>query len=395
MPIVCTPIGYNGPDEWGTTVYTGVQPHNGDGTPGTGTVAHALAVNDDATAYVKVSAASDVFQGITFDQLPADKIWVCRIRVRPYFDESQTPTTFTGGVFAVVLVDVTNDYFVITPRDMTGVAFTNDAFVTYEIIADCTGTPTGTTTDGPRANFKWTAANEAGQQWGVTFVEIREFNQHEVTVSSDANSAWDEEGVISVDDSTDLTLTLTPADGYHVDDVLVDDVSVGDAHGDPSYELVLDNVTDDHTVVGSAEGNVVEIVPETPIGDPTEATGTIRVDNPSARVGETVRFTVRPATGRRIGQLKRDNVSIASEVNNVDGVLTNQQLMDTFPPIPIELDEEVLPDGPPVITAQFVQGASGVPVSSYVNGFQAGFGLEDFSARSAAEERHRGLPKSS
>ncbi len=75
---------------------------------------------------------------------------------------------------------------------------------------------------------------------------------HTVTVSSDANSAFDQEGAIVVADGGNLSVTATPSAGYRIQDILVDGVSVGDATGKTSYVVALTNVTADHTVSVSA-----------------------------------------------------------------------------------------------------------------------------------------------
>ncbi len=66
---------------------------------------------------------------------------------------------------------------------------------------------------------------------------------YQVTVSVEGNGTISPDGVLDVDHGDDIAFELVPGEGYHVADILVNDVSVG-SH--TSY--TLQNVTDDLTV---------------------------------------------------------------------------------------------------------------------------------------------------
>ncbi len=76
---------------------------------------------------------------------------------------------------------------------------------------------------------------------------------HTITASDDAHSAISPSGAVEVADAGDQTFTITTDSGYHVDDVLVDGVSVGAVD-----EYTFTNVTANHTIaVTSAINNTV------------------------------------------------------------------------------------------------------------------------------------------
>src|SRR5262249_19601497 len=66
---------------------------------------------------------------------------------------------------------------------------------------------------------------------------------HTINASAGANGSIAPSGAVIVNDGADQTFTMTPNTGFHVQDVLVDSVSVGAV---TSYPFT--NVTADHTI---------------------------------------------------------------------------------------------------------------------------------------------------
>jgi hypothetical protein len=71
---------------------------------------------------------------------------------------------------------------------------------------------------------------------------------HTITASAGSGGSISPSGDVSVDDGDDQEFIITPNDGYAINDVQVDSVSVGRL---PSYTFT--NVTDDHTIEASFE----------------------------------------------------------------------------------------------------------------------------------------------
>lgn len=209
-----------------------------------------------------------------------------------------------------------------------------------------------------------------------------------VTVSSDAHSAWDQEGAIVKRTGTNLTITLTPAATYRIVDVLVDDVSVGDAVGEDTYELTLTNITADMTVsatvaVPASTDTGVTVVNAGGSG------GSVVADIPDAVEGQTVRYTISPAFGQRITVFSVDGVSQRDTADPLAGGAHYSVAMDAGEPIEYDY---ILPPSPAVY-AEFNRNA-GQATTSYDAGLATGFGAESFAKRAAtqaADLRQRAL----
>ncbi len=76
----------------------------------------------------------------------------------------------------------------------------------------------------------------------VTFRRL----EYEVTGTAGAGGSISPSGVVRVNSGADQSFTITPKDGYQIDDVLVDGNSVG---AEPSY--IFKNVTANHTIAAS------------------------------------------------------------------------------------------------------------------------------------------------
>lgn len=104
---------------------------------------------------------------------------------------------------------------------------------TYDIeFEDITGLPTPATIDNV------VIASGSDLTYTVAFA-----NAVDITSSAGSNGSISPTGIISVSISADQTFTITPDFGYHINDVLVDGMSVGAVS---SYEFT--NVTANHTI---------------------------------------------------------------------------------------------------------------------------------------------------
>ena len=69
---------------------------------------------------------------------------------------------------------------------------------------------------------------------------------HTITTSAGANGSISPQGVVSVDNGSSQLFMITPAANYHVNDVIVDEISVGAV-----TRYTFDNITTDHTISAS------------------------------------------------------------------------------------------------------------------------------------------------
>ncbi len=109
-----------------------------------------------------------------------------------------------------------------------------------------------------------------------------------------------------------VTLTVSPAEGYKINDVKVNDISLNENEGVYSFIMLAEEVTITATFV---EDEPV-IVTEYNITIAEMQNGSVTADKAQAAKGEIVTLTVTPAEGYKIADVKVNNVSL----NAVEGV---------------------------------------------------------------------------
>jgi uncharacterized repeat protein (TIGR02543 family) len=109
-----------------------------------------------------------------------------------------------------------------------------------------------------------------------------------------------------------VTLTVSPADGYKLNDIQVNGTSLNAEGGVYSFNMPAENVTITATFV---EDEPV-IVTEYNITIAEMQNGTVTADKAQAAKGEIVTLTVTPAEGYKIADVKVNNVSL----NAVEGI---------------------------------------------------------------------------
>jgi hypothetical protein len=87
---------------------------------------------------------------------------------------------------------------------------------------------------------------------------------YEISISAGPGGSTDPEGVVSVAHGDSLAIAITPDPGFHILDVLVDDISVGAVS---SYTFV--DVSEDHSVQAMFESDATGVGTETVVG-PTQ-----------------------------------------------------------------------------------------------------------------------------
>ncbi len=109
----------------------------------------------------------------------------------------------------------------------------------------------------------------------VTFT----IDTYTIAASAGVGGDIDPEGDVTVNYGANRTFNMLPSTGYHVEDILVDEISVGAA---PSYEFT--NVTANHTIEVSFALNVYTVTASVPGGNGSAIPGTqdIKHGNPAA-----------------------------------------------------------------------------------------------------------------
>ncbi len=163
-----------------------------------------------------------------------------------------------------------------------------------------------------------------------------------ITASAGPNGVINPSGSIHVNRGTDQVFTITPNDGYHVADVLVDGVSAG-----PIPHYTFTSIAADHTISASfiADTSPVDTFTITVIQGNN---GVITPGTTVVSYGDTPTFTFTPNTGYKIDQVFVDGSPIV-----LDGY--DQY---TFPPV----------SASHVITATFLPEIRVIVASAGANG---------------------------
>jgi hypothetical protein len=132
------------------------------------------------------------------------------------------------------------------------------------------------------------------------------------------------DGNIQVDYGRNMTFSITPAAGYRISNVLIDNVSVG-----PVSSYTFSNVTDNHTV--SAEFSIItfSITAASGAGGSVNPTGTSNVN-----YGSSLTYIISPNTGYLIDEVRIDNVSHGSIASyTFQNITSSHNISVSFRPI--------------------------------------------------------------
>jgi hypothetical protein len=129
-----------------------------------------------------------------------------------------------------------------------------------------------------------------------------------ITATAGTNGSISPSGSVTVTEDGSQNFTITPAEGYAVDDVLVDDVSVG-----PRMSYLFQNVTQNHTIrVTFKEGAVQHtITPTAGENGSIDPSAPVLVDDGQDRI-----FTMTPASGYVLDDVTVDGESVKADVIN-------------------------------------------------------------------------------
>ena len=121
-----------------------------------------------------------------------------------------------------------------------------------------------------------------------------------ITASAGPNGSIEPSGDVIVNYGANQAFTISPAQGYHVADVLVDGVSIG-----PVTSHTFTNVTTGHTIAASFSVDGLTIVATAGPNGTIEPSGTVNVN-----YGADQTFTITPHTGYHIYDVLVDGNSV-------------------------------------------------------------------------------------
>jgi len=122
-----------------------------------------------------------------------------------------------------------------------------------------------------------------------------------ISASAGAGGTIEPSGNTSVSILTNRTFTITPSDGYHISDVLVDNISVGQVNN-----YTFTSVTANHTISASFAQSTPHVVTATAgEGGTISPAGAVTVYEGTTRV-----FNIYPSTGYKISDVLVDGISV-------------------------------------------------------------------------------------
>ncbi|MGB2868588.1 MAG: T9SS type A sorting domain-containing protein, partial [Bacteroidota bacterium] len=150
-------------------------------------------------------------------------------------------------------------------------------------------------------------------------------NTYTITASAGAGGSISPSGSVTVNYDGSQSFTITANAGYHVADVLVDNVSVGAV---VSYSFA--NVTSNHSIAATFAINTYTITASAGAGGSINPSGSI-----AASYGSTLTFTIAPSTGYQIADVLIDNMSVGAVSTYVFGPIdANHTIAATFSALP-------------------------------------------------------------
>jgi len=175
---------------------------------------------------------------------------------------------------------------------------------------------------GAKTSYSFTNIN-ANHTISATF-KLAGVVQHTITASAVANGTITPTGAVKVDDAASQTFTIAPSVGYSVEDVKVDNVSVGAV-----TTYTFQNVTKDYTIVATFKtGGVTQYSITATAGSNGTVTpaGVVTVN-----AGASQTYTITPGAGYAVEDVKVDSVSVGAVASyTFSNVSKNYTISATF-----------------------------------------------------------------
>jgi predicted ester cyclase len=203
---------------------------------------------------------------------------------------------------------LTGDVIQNVEHGSNGTAVTAEADAMYHFVDWSDGL-----TDNPRTDLNVTA--------DLTVTANFAINTHTITATSSENGTITPAGAISVDEGSDQSFTITPNEGYYVEDVLVDGVSVGPV---TNYEFTA--IDTDHTIHASFAIYTYTITASAGSNGTIDPIGEVEVDH-----GQDQTFFMLPDEGYHVDDILIDGVSAgALDSYTFDNVIADHTIEAGF-----------------------------------------------------------------
>jgi hypothetical protein len=160
-----------------------------------------------------------------------------------------------------------------------------------------------------------------------------------ITSSAGEGGQINPEGEVTLSEGGSQTFTITPNDGYEIDDVLVDDESIG---AETSYTFA--NIQQDHSI----QANFLQQTQDSLTITATSGTGGSIYPKGSVKVnkGNDQTFTITPDAGYQIANVLVDGTSVGKKSTYIfQNVQENHTIQANFSAIKYTVTLSVYPTG--------------------------------------------------
>ncbi len=150
---------------------------------------------------------------------------------------------------------------------------------------------------------------------------------HTITASAGAGGTITPSGSVSVEDNTNKTFTIIANSGYSIENVLIDNISVG-----PVADYTFHNVTENHTISASFMADV-PVDPVYYVINASAGSGGTITPNGSVSVEQygSKTFSINPNTGYEVESVLVDNVSVGKVTSyTFSNVTSNRTISASF-----------------------------------------------------------------
>lgn len=159
---------------------------------------------------------------------------------------------------------------------------------------------------------------------------------YSLTGYSGPNGTINPSGTLKVNYGTGQTFNMIPNNGFQVNDVLVDNQSVGSVS-----KYIFTNITSDHTISVSFKNIILKIKGTAGLGGVINPSGTITLN-----YGDSQNYTIIPDKGFQIKDVLVDNSSAGSVSNyTFQNVTADHSISALFSPVPYSITSTAGPGG--------------------------------------------------
>jgi hypothetical protein len=186
--------------------------------------------------------------------------------------------------------------------------------------------------EGQTYYFAVTAVGSAGNESVYSNEVSHEFSQtaftYTIASSSGSNGSITPSGDLSIAEGATQTYTVSPDANYHVKDVQVDGISVGQV-----FEYTFSNITSDHSIYASFEADPPITYLITASAGPN---GSISPTSAKVNAGDSQSFTIIPDSGYHVEDVLVDGISVGAvtaytfSALDADHTISASFAVDTF-----------------------------------------------------------------